>query len=149
MLRVQELPPGPVAPLLLRLLQDELAVDKGVRAAALRVFTKAMMAATSDVVCKASVLTLCSVHATARHRYSGRVSMPAVLLQLKFIVANHVFILARNSHCREMWCARKQAKEISRLMAPQGVELSVRLSCGAAWHSFWWVPEHARIHKAA
>ena len=50
--RLQELPPGPAAPLLLRLLQNELVVDRGVRAAALRVLTKAMVTATSDVVCE-------------------------------------------------------------------------------------------------
>ena len=48
--QLQELPPGPHAPLLLRLLQDELAVDRGVRTAALRVLTNAMKAATYELV---------------------------------------------------------------------------------------------------
>lgn len=103
--RLQELPPGPAAPLLLQLLQNELVVDKGVRAAALRVLTKALMAATSDMVCKQRDQTLCSVLATAGHRYSGRVSMPA-LLQLQFVGANHVSTMAQDSHRRDMWCGR-------------------------------------------
>ena len=63
--------------------------------------------------------------------------MPAPL-QLRFVGADHVSTMARGSHCRDMWCRRKQAKEMASLMARQGEELSANPIFGASWHTFWW-----------